>query len=113
MDDINQLAKQLITALKSSTESGIAFQGMQRRNFFEETQNRAAQKGTLYSTGPRGQQLKYEGETYLPAVTQAKQKQQQAEITIGSDLLETKRKIDALNRSAKELNSITFDHLLV
>lgn len=112
MEDINQLAQQLIAALRSSTEANISFQGMQRRNFFEETQNRAASRGTLYSTGPRAQQLKYEGDTYLPAVTQARQQQLQKEITIGSDLLETKRKIDALNRSAQELNGITFDHLL-
>lgn len=110
--DINAIAQQLINALRRSTESAVEFQGLQRRNFFEDTMNRGAARGTLYSTAGANQQSRYDATTYLPGVTDARQQQQQQEIKIKGDVLDTQRKIDSINRSAKELNAITFDHLL-
>lgn len=112
MNDVNKLAQQLINALRDSTSSQVDLLGLNRRNFFEDGMNRAASRGTLYSGGNQAQQTRYEGSTYLPAVTQARSQGLQQEIGIKSDVLETKRKIEAQKRAAKEINSITYTHLL-
>lgn len=112
MEDINQLAQQLITALRNSTEAGIELEGLKRRNTFEDQLNTGAARGTLYSTAGRNQQSRYDGSTYLPAVTQARGGLAQQEISIKSNLIDNQRKIDSMNRAAREINGITFDHLL-
>lgn len=112
MQDLNALAQSLINALKRSTESSINLLGVQRRNSFEDVMNRSAARGTLYSGAGGAQQSRYDGERYLPAVTQQREQLAQKTIGIQGDLLNTNRKIESLQRSANEINGITFDHLL-
>lgn len=112
LKQINQIAQQLIDALNANRDANINLLGVQRRNFFEDTMNRAASRGTLYSTGGRAQQLRYEGVNYLPAVAEQQSKTQQQILNTRSSLLDTQRKINAQKRAASELNNISFQHLL-
>lgn len=102
--DYQALANQLIEALKNSTTAGLDQLRMSRRNTFEDLNNRAAKRGTLYSTGGAAQQSRFDATKYLPGQAQLLGTQQQNEIKIKSDLLDTQRKIEAMNKAASELN---------
>lgn len=112
LNSINQIAQQLINALREQTEANINLLGMQRRNRHEDILNRSASRGTLYSSGGGAQQVRFDAQSWLPAVTEARGRQQQQELNIRGDLLDVQRKIQSQKRAAAELNSITFDHLL-
>lgn len=114
--DYKALADALINALQQSTNSGLNLLTMQRRNQFEDINNRSAKRGTLYSTAGQQQQTRFDATKYLPARGQLQANQQQQTLRIQGDLADTQNKIDALNRAAKELNSIDdnyFNSLLV
>lgn len=111
-NDYKKLADALIKALTQSTEASLTNLDIGRRNYFEDTMNKANSGGTLYSTTPSYIQSRYDASTYLPSKAAAREKLNTATISIKGNLLDTKRQIDSVNRAAKELNSITFDHLL-
>lgn len=116
MQDYNALAASLIQALKDSASAGLKQFDAARRNTFEDINNRGAKRGTLYSTAGANQQSRYDATTYIPGKTQLQGKEQTQEIQVKSDLLDTQRKIDALNKSAAQLNGIDdnyFNSLLV
>lgn len=112
MNDVNKLASELIKALTKSTDQAINLLGIQRRNSFEDMANRSNKQGTLYSGARGAQQSRFDGTSYIPAVAQARNQLTQQKITIKGDVLDTKRKIAAMNRAAKELNGISFKALL-
>lgn len=110
------MADALISALKSSTNAGMAQLDMSRRNFGEDINNRAAKRGTLYSTAGANQRSRYDATTYIPGQAQLLGNQQQQELKIRGDVAATQQKIESLNRAASELNGIDdayFDSLLV
>jgi hypothetical protein len=114
--DYKALADALINALNQSTSAGLNLLDTQRRNTFEDINNRSAKRGTLYSTGGAAQQTRFDATKYLPARGQLQGNQQQQTLRIKGDLLDTQNKIEAMNRAAKELNSIDdnyFNSLLV
>lgn len=110
--DINAIANQLIQAIKQSAQANLGFEDLKMRNFNEDVMNRGAARGTLYSTAGANQQSRYLGTTYLPKTTQIQQQAQQNELNVHSGVLDAQRKIQSLNRSANEINSISFDALL-
>jgi len=112
MNDYNKLAQQLIQALRNAANANIANLNVRRETGFEDIANQRAARGSLYSTGTGYQQLRFDSENIQPAIAQQEQGALTGEISIKSNLLDTKRKIDSLNRSAKELAGITFDGLL-
>jgi hypothetical protein len=116
MQDFNALANALLAALGQQTNAGISQMGVQRRNTFEDFNNRAAKRGTLYSTGGGAQRSRYDATTYVPGKAQLQGNQLQQEIKVKGDILTTQRKIDAMNKAATELNGIDdnyFKSLLV
>lgn len=106
MENINQIATALIDALRQATSAGIGQMDMQRRNTFEDINNRGAKRGTLYSTAGANQQSRYNGTTYLPGVAKLQSGQQMQELSVRGNLLDTQNKIDAMNKAANELNGI-------
>lgn len=114
--DYKALADALINALKQSTDAGLGLLDVQRRNTFEDINNRSAKRGTLYSTAGASQQSRYDATKYLPGRAQIQGQAQQQELSIKSNLIDTQQKIDALKRAASELNAIDdnyFNSLLV
>jgi len=114
--DYKALADALISALKQNTQAGLGLLDVQRRNTFEDVNNRSARRGTLYSTAGANQQSRYDATKYLPGKAQLQAQGQQQELTIKSNLIDTQQKIDALKRAAGELNAIDdnyFKSLLV
>lgn len=112
MQDATKIAQQMIKALQNAANANIGALNVQRENVFEGITNQRNARGTLYSSGTGYQQLRADAETFQPAIAEQRQKAFMGEIQIKSDLLDTKRKIDAINRSAKELAGIKFDGLL-
>jgi len=112
MNDYVALAQQLIKALEQSRDANIASLQTQRETGFEQITNQRAARGTLYNTGTGYQQLQFDAGKIQPAIAEQQQGALLGKIQIKSDLLDTSRKIKALNRSAKELAGIKFDKLL-
>lgn len=113
MNDYKQLAEQLIQALRQASQANVDSLNIFRRNTFEDIANQQNARGSLYSTSTGYRQLRTDAEQFQPKIAEQQQQAVQGEIRIRSDLLDTSRKIDALNRSAKELAGIKFDDLLV
>lgn len=102
--DYNALAASLINALKQSTNSQLGLLDVNRRNFGEDLMNRANARGTLYSSGNGAQRTRYDATQYLPKYVQTQAQDQQQELGINSQLVQTQQKIDSMNRAADELN---------
>lgn len=113
MQDYRAIANQLIQALKNAASANIASLETQRTNAFEDITNNSNARGTLYSTSTGYKQLRTDAEKFQPAIAAEQRKAVEGEIQIKSDLLDTSRKIDALNKAASELAGITFSELLV
>lgn len=114
--DYKALADALISALRDSTNSQLNLTDMNRRNYFEDINNRGAKRGTLFSTAGANQRSRYDAGTYLPARAGLQGSQQQKELNIKNDLLTTASKIEAMKKAAAELNAIDdnyFNSLLV
>lgn len=114
--DYKALADSLIQALRNSTQSSLNLIDNNRRNFTEDIRNRAAKRGTLYSSGSAAQETRYNATQYIPNRVKAESQQQSQEIAIKSDLIDTQNKITAMNKAAQELNGIDdnyFNSLLV
>ena len=110
-----KLADALITALKSSTDSGLANIDIQRRNFGEDTMNRANARGTLYSTSPAYIKSREDAAKFLPASAKLREGYLVGKLGIKTNLLDTQQRIQSLNRAAKELGKMSnnyFDSLL-
>lgn len=110
------MAAALIKALRENTEAGLTLLDVNRRNFGEDVMNRAASRGTLYSTGGAAQQSRYDATEYMPRRSSIQLQQQGQEFNINNQLIETKNKIDAMKRATQELNKIDdkyFESLLV
>lgn len=106
MLDYRAMANALIQALNGSTQAGLNKLDIDRRNFAEDINNRAAKRGTLYSTGGAAQRSRYDATQYLPGRSQLISNQQQQELRIRGDVAATAQKIDAINKAADELNGI-------
>jgi hypothetical protein len=112
----DELAASLIKALKDSTQSGFKLLDSQRDNYFADLNNAAAAEGTLYSTSGADQRSRYNAAKYLPQQAKLRSNEQTQEFKITGNLLDTKNKIDAMNKAAKTLNGIDdsyFNSLLV
>lgn len=107
--DFNAIAQQLIDAIKAQSTAGIAQLGQSRRNDFSTIMNRANAKGTLYSTDASQQKTKYDANTYLPKLATLQATPLNSELSIRTNLAETQAKIDAINKSASQLNGLSFD----
>lgn len=112
MQDYQEIANQLINALRQASQANIASLNVFRENAFEDIANEQNSRGTLYSTSTGYRQIRADTEKFQPAIAKQEQGALQGQIQIKSDLLDTKRKIDAMNASAKELAGITFNDLL-
>lgn len=114
--DYKQLANALIEALRESANSQLNVLDVNRRNHFEDINNRGAKRGTLFSTAGANQQSRYDARTYLPGRAEIRAGLQQKELGIKNDLLTVTSKIEAMKRAASELNAIDdnyFNSLLV
>lgn len=111
MNNYNQLAQQLIDAIKQSLSGTLDNIDVQRENTFEGIMNQANARGNLYSTAPAYLQNQQDAQ-FAQQKADVRQKSLTQEISIKSGLLDTQRQIDATKRAAADLNSITFDALL-
>lgn len=109
MNDYNALANAFLAAIKQSADAQVGANNTAQLNTNASINNQANARGTLYSTQP----------SFMQSVEQNKTNQKNASIqtnvlsntfNVQSSLLDTKYKIDAMNRAAAELNKMTFEY---
>lgn len=103
------IANQLIAAIEKQSQEGLVSLEQDRRNDQVGIMNRANARGSLYSTQPQTQKLRQDAAVYLPKQATLRSAPLMSKLSIQSGLIDTQRQIDALNKSAAEINGLNFD----
>ena len=104
-NDINEFIKNYRESLKAQRDANMKNLQQQRRNYMSAIMGGANRRGMMYSNFPQRDKIKYDANTYNPAVINAQTSYQTGLDTLRNNAISLWNKIKAYDEGISDLNN--------
>lgn len=104
-NDVNAFIRAYRDSLKAQRDANLKQLQQQRKNYFSSIMGAANRRGALYSNFPQRDKIRYDAETYNPAMAKAQTSYQTGLDSLRNNAINLWNQIQAYNESINDLNN--------